>query len=82
MGMFDELAVSCPNCGSTCLVHSKAGPCILKIYTEADVPATVAEDVNGSLFCCDECGSVNVVDIQSVSTTRVTTQPYLENEDE
>ena len=55
MGMFDSVIVSCPKCKAEIEFQSKAGVCELKRYHQSNVPATVAESLNGGTKTCPFC---------------------------
>lgn len=56
MGVYDSIWVPCPNCQKPYEAQTKSGPCILDVFTLADAPDDVLEDVNRHApFTC-ECG--------------------------
>lgn len=56
MGMFDEVVATCPECCSAVVFQSKAGPCTMKQFDADAVPPTIAEDIEGDVVCCEDCG--------------------------
>lgn len=56
MGMFDEVAVPCPKCGTIELFQSKGGPCQLRVYQLDTAPIEVLADVNRHVHVCN-CGT-------------------------
>ena len=54
MGMFDEVAVSCPSCGGTVVWQSKGGECELRRYALHDAPPEVIADADYGR--CEACG--------------------------
>ncbi len=55
MGMFDSLIVSCPDCDGHIEFQSKSGECILRNYTEDNLPTQVAIGMNGDIESCRKC---------------------------
>lgn len=56
MGMYDSVLFRCPYCGEMTEVQSKAGQCDLSCYSDASVPAGIADDLIGTTAACDTCG--------------------------
>jgi DNA-directed RNA polymerase subunit RPC12/RpoP len=56
MGMFDTITIECPNCHFRKSVQSKAGPCMMMIYTKENAPVEVLLDISRESIKCDECG--------------------------
>lgn len=58
MGMFDEVRVPCPNCGTIYIAQSKGGDCVMRTYDLAEAPSDVLGDLNrGYDMYCEECGT-------------------------
>lgn len=56
MGVYDEVKVECPKCGTEAFFQSKSGPCVCEIHELNDAPDDVLENVNRhSPYECD-CG--------------------------
>jgi len=66
MGMYDEVIVNCPVCREEVAVQSKAGPCELITYRGNNVPASIAEDINGEYQDCTECKQSFQVEAQII----------------
>lgn len=45
MGMFDSINVTCPHCGSIFEAQSKAGDCLLYVYTLDTAPPEILADL-------------------------------------
>jgi hypothetical protein len=52
MGLFDSIFVICPQCGGRIEFQSKAGACQMSGFTSDRVPASIADDLNGSIRHC------------------------------
>ena len=62
MGMFDEVMVPCPTCGTKQPFQSKSGDCRMAVYELAECPPDVLADVNRhSPYTCETCGEVFAV---------------------
>lgn len=61
MGMFDEVCFKCPDCEFRVNVQSKAGKCDLKSYNSLEVPVEIANDIDGDVIFCENCGCRSVV---------------------
>lgn len=61
MGLYDEIGFRCKECGEAIYTQSKAGSCILKVYSCNKVPLVIAKDIHGTGIYCDKCGYVNTV---------------------
>jgi hypothetical protein len=57
MGMFDIVRIKCPECGIETHLQSKAGHCLLSVYTQDAVPAEIAQDLNNLAFDCEACST-------------------------
>lgn len=57
MGSYDTVAVRCPHCNAILEFQSKAGRCNNHTYGINDVPAAVAESLNGVKEDCPVCGT-------------------------
>jgi transposase-like protein len=55
MGLFDTVNFTCPHCGKTTGVQSKAGPCDLITYDERDVPLAIAAALGDERETCEHC---------------------------
>ncbi len=55
MGMFDSLIISCPKCDGHIEFQSKSGECILRNYTQDNLPTEVAIGMNGDIESCRSC---------------------------
>jgi hypothetical protein len=59
MGMFDSVHISCPRCGHSMELRSKAGDCTLACYSQYDVPIAIAADLTYNLSDgerhCEKC---------------------------
>lgn len=60
MGCFDTLTVPC-QCGGKIDFQTKAGKCLLRVYTLHDVPDALIEDMMGDEAYCDKCHRKYVV---------------------
>ena len=68
MGVFDEVMVICPSCGSPNDLQSKAGPCRMARFKITDAPPEVLADIAGNHWChhCDY-----VFEVKSIVTAFV-----------
>ena len=71
MGMYDEVSVKCRECGDRDFLQSKAGPCILKIFTDDDLPPAVAADIKGKSWWCESCDAQNIVEFEFIVLRRM-----------
>ena len=55
MGMFDSVYAKC-SCGSELEWQSKAGECMLRVYSSNAVPSNIAADINDEIEECIKCG--------------------------
>lgn len=69
MGMYDDILISCPDCGGDCSTQSKAGPCTLATYTLDAVQPAIADDIQGKEVWCDQCSKQWVIIRTSVPVT-------------
>jgi len=54
--MFDEVLLSCPECGAENIAQSKGGDCLLTTYNFENAPAAVLGYlVDDGYFVCEEC---------------------------
>lgn len=68
MGMFDEILVPCPKCGTIERFQTKGGDCQLHTYDLENAPADVFSDVNRhSPHECQSCGTRFMVNEQTRS---------------
>jgi len=68
MGMYDEIKVPCPECGTIHLAQSKGGDCTLALYTLNEAPTDVLLDVNRhGPFQCERCCTRFAVKIHCVA---------------
>ena len=58
MGMFDEVVLRCPECGTEVTFQSKAGRCALDKHPGHAVPVEIAKDIEGDTESCPNCGNV------------------------
>ena len=60
MGMFDEIRFRCNRCGGAAKVQTKAGPCVLAVWTPDEIPPEhrlrILADIQGEYANCEECG--------------------------
>ena len=56
MGMFDEVLVPCPKCGTDVTFQSKSGPCCLNTYSIHSIPESVLSGIAGDIEKCNHCG--------------------------
>lgn len=71
MGMFDTVWARCPKCDTRLGIQSKAGKCLLKDYSSDNVPATVAQDVQGDKVWCEKCDQAYRVRSEPIRRVRV-----------
>ena len=71
MGMFDWVDICCPSCGGLVRFQSKAGPCILDVYDEMSITASIGEDLNGEIKPCEDCGA----EVQFIAKTMCVVTP-------
>lgn len=62
MGLFDTVYFTCPECGSSVEVQSKAGLCAIYVFSSSEVPKDIAKDINGKIVACNECEKVFTVE--------------------
>jgi transcription elongation factor Elf1 len=75
MGLFDEVAIQCPNCGKTTTFQSKYGPCNCERYSLEDAPLLVIADINdegksGRLYC-EYCEVQLEVPVRFIATVQL-----------
>jgi hypothetical protein len=56
MGLFDSVAVKCPQCKETHYTQSKTGECSLDEFQLNECPPKILWDINGDKFSC-KCGT-------------------------
>lgn len=56
MRSYDTVRAMCPECGFFVEFQSKAGPCEFKVFADYEVPAVIAESLDGEETTCDHCG--------------------------
>jgi hypothetical protein len=56
MGCFDSVNIHCPKCDELIEVQSKAGKCLLDMYSSGEVPLVIAADIEGREYTCQSCG--------------------------
>ena len=68
MGLFDQVYVPCPRCGTKHEAQSKSGGCSLEQYELHEAPADVLVGLNwiGPLQC-SKCGANFKVAIQTIA---------------
>ena len=77
MGMFDSVVFDCPACNGAVLeIQSKAGPCVLAVYSTGAVPPSVAESVIEKSTCCQTCGAEVKLRLRAPIQT-VALEPYV-----
>jgi hypothetical protein len=54
--MFDRVLAPCPECGHKVEFQSKAGKCVLASYDIEEVPIAIAENIDGMVKQCSNCG--------------------------
>lgn len=66
MGVYDEIKVPCPKCGTFYIAQSKGGnPILMRIYDLHTAPMDVLMDVNRHApFTCEHCGTRFYVNIE------------------
>jgi hypothetical protein len=55
VGLFDEVNIVCPECGSFVEFQSKAGDCHMHSYRQNSVPTEIAKDILNNIQQCS-CG--------------------------
>ncbi len=55
MGLYDSINVTCPHCGSIFEAQSRAGDCILDVYTLDTAPPEILADLFKRGDYCDVC---------------------------
>lgn len=56
MGLYDSVLFKCPSCRTRIEVVSKSGDCNLTAFDCTAVPLSIAEDIDGSIVTCPNCG--------------------------
>jgi transposase-like protein len=58
MGSFDEVILSCPECGKETIAQSKGGDCTLETFYFENAPASVLGYlVDDGTYQCAKCGT-------------------------
>lgn len=55
MSAYDSVYATCPKCGRTVEFQSKARNCTLETFPTDKVPASIAEDLDGTTRECRNC---------------------------
>lgn len=55
MGMYDTVVTNCPKCGCRNEIQTKAGDCVLAVYSFKQVPVDIAKSLDGQVRRCDDC---------------------------
>lgn len=76
MGLFDEVAFTCPTCNALILHQSKAGECILSTFDSDAVSAEVAQDILGEHAYCNACNEgFQIITHTPIATVSLTLKP-------
>lgn len=66
MGCYNEVKVSCPDCGESLFFQSKYGDCSMKTYSINHVPADDLQGIMGDTVMCS-CGcEVSIGDQEAI----------------
>lgn len=69
MGCYDSVTVPCPNCKCIVEFRSKARNCNFELYPIDKVPASIAEDLDGSQECCRDCKTIVTLSLPKQAST-------------
>ncbi len=56
MGLYDSVITECPDCEAPIEFQSKAGNRALECFNKYEVPVDIANDIDGNIEYCSNCG--------------------------